>query len=165
MFTVFKVIKMFLVVLVIYNNPKSWSIMFLQYHDSSCSKCMNTWDVLVQRRRCVLLLFSLFCRLLLSRESRELSRLLDQRHTVEIIPPEHVLLHPETHTHSGLCDMDKKTCRDFFDRFCDFDFNHDFDTHACFTVINAFSVNLKRISKRKPIRALSKSCNMSLEQT
>ncbi len=57
--------------------------------------------------------------------------------------------------------MDKKRNRDFFDKFCDFDFNHDFDTQICFTVINAFSVNLKCISKRKPIRALSKSCNVS----
>ncbi len=28
----------------------------------------------------------------------------------------------------GLCDMDKKNYCDFFDKFCDFDFNHDFDT-------------------------------------
>ncbi len=61
--------------------------------------------------------------------------------------------------------MDKKN-RDFFDQFCDFNFNHDFDTQTLgFTVINAFSENLKHISRRKPIIALSKSCNMSLEQT
>ena len=29
----------------------------------------------------------------------------------------------------GLCDMDKKNLSRFFDQFCDFDFNHDFDTH------------------------------------
>ncbi len=34
-----------------------------------------------------------------------------------------------------------------------------------FTVINAFSVNLKHISQPKPIRPFPKSCNMSLEQT
>ncbi len=46
-------------------------------------------------------------------------------------------------------------------KYCDFDFNHDCDTHRHALVINAFSVNFKCISKRKQIRALLKSCNIS----
>jgi len=46
----------------------------------------------------------------------------------------------------GLCDMDKKNKtkqnnHDFFNQFCDFAFNPDFET--CLTFINAFCENLK----------------------
>ncbi len=41
----------------------------------------------------------------------------------------------------------KKTYQDFLKKIIDFDFNHDFDKQTCFTVINAFCVNLKHVSK------------------
>lgn len=58
----------------------------------------RTWWALVLWIGSVLVVLSPLGGLLLCRQRCELSRLLDERHAVEIVPPEHLLFNPATHT-------------------------------------------------------------------
>ncbi len=61
--------------------------------------------------------------------------------------------------------MDKKKLSQFLEFFFDFDFNHDLTQTDMLYSYECILCEFETYFQRKPIRALPKSCNMSLEQT